>query len=204
MQENILKKEQNDEDIIIIKNVLAGKTHEFDVLQKKYRILISSLIRKMIRDEDDIDDLVQESFIKAYNALDKFQEGYSFSSWLYRIASNNCIDFLRKKRFPTISIENPSFTDDEDGGALDIEDQSYQADIQVLGNERRKALFDAIAELPENYREIIELRHEQELDYKEIADKLDMPLGTVKAHLFRARKILLEKLKNQKHLFFES
>jgi RNA polymerase sigma-70 factor (ECF subfamily) len=196
------KKEQNEEDIRIISNVLSGKTHEYDILQKKYRLLISSLIRKMIRNEDDIDDLVQESFIKAFNALDKFQTNYSFSSWLYRIASNTCIDFLRKKRFPTISIDNPGHNEEEDS-SLDIKDESYEADISVLANERKKALFDAIKELPKNYREIIELRHEQELDYKEISERMELPLGTVKAHLFRARKMLLTKLKKNRHLFYE-
>lgn len=203
MQDNNLKKEQNEEDLIAIRNVLSGKTSDYDILQKKYRVLISSLIRKMIRDEDDIDDLVQESFIKAYNALDKFQEGYSFSSWLYRIASNTCIDFLRKKRFTTISIENPSYSDEESGG-MDIEDKNYEADLGVLGDERRKALYDAIDELPDNYREIIQLRHEQEMDYNEISEKLSLPLGTVKAHLFRARKMLLTLLKKNQHLFYDN
>lgn len=203
MQDYSNKKEQNEEDIRIIKSILEGDTRQYDLLQKKYRLLISSLIRKMIRDEDDIDDLVQDSFIKAYNALDKFQHEYSFSSWLYRIASNTCIDFLRKKRFATISIENPVYSQDDDG-AMDIADKSFEADLSVLGEERRKALLEAIADLPENYREIIELRHEQELDYKEISDRLEMPLGTVKAHLFRARKMLLTKLKKHKHLFYET
>lgn len=203
MQTNQAKIEQNEEDNRIIREILAGKTVKYDILQKRYRLLISSLIRKMIKNEDDIDDLVQESFIKAFNALDKFQEGYSFSSWLYRIASNTCIDFLRKKRFSTISIDNPGYTE-EDDASIDIKDESYEADLEVLANERKKALFEAIAELPENYREIIELRHEQELDYKDISDRLDMPLGTVKAHLFRARKMLLTKLKKQRHLFYDS
>lgn len=203
MQDNNLKREQNEEDLIAIRNVLAGKSSDYDILQKKYRVLISSLIRKMIRDEDDIDDLVQESFIKAYNALDKFQEGYAFSSWLYRIASNTCIDFLRKKRFTTISIENPSYSD-EDSSTMDIEDKNYEADLAVLGDERRKALYDAINELPENYREIIQLRHEQEMDYNEISERLELPLGTVKAHLFRARKMLLTLLKKNQHLFYDN
>lgn len=202
MQENNLKKEQNEEDLLIIRNVLAGKTSDYDILQKKYRVLISSLIRKMIRDEDDIDDLVQESFIKAYKALNKFQEGFSFSSWLYRIASNNCIDFLRKKRFSTISIDNP-ITNDDDSGHIDIEDRNYEADLAMLGEERRRALYDAINELPDNYREIIQLRHEQELDYNDISERLSLPLGTVKAHLFRARKMLLTLLKEKRHLFYD-
>jgi RNA polymerase sigma factor (sigma-70 family) len=191
-----------DEDFEIIKSILAGKTNDFEKLQKKYKRQIHNLIKRMIKNDDDVDDLTQESFIKAYNALNTFQFGYSFSAWLYRIASNNCIDFLRKKRFDTISINQPSYDSDEEQ-EFEIEDNSYVPDLNMLAEERRKVLVNAIESLPENYREIIKLRHEEELDYNQISIKLDLPLGTVKAHLFRARKILLNELKGQKNLFTE-
>ena len=194
------QKKSNEEDFEAIRKILAGNTREFDFLQKKYKFLISSLIRKMVSNEDDVEDLTQESFIKAYKALDKFQFGYSFSAWIYRIASNTCIDFLRKKRFKTISINKP-LNDDDDDYFIEIEDRSYIPENQVLKLERKELLDNAISELPDNYKEIIRLRHNEELDYKEIADKLDLPLGTVKAHLFRARKMLYEILKKQVHLF---
>ncbi len=192
----------SNEDAEVIIRILDGEVNAFGILQKKYKRVISSLIRKMIKDEDDIDDLVQETFIKAYRALDRYQSSYSFSAWIYRIASNTCIDFLRKKRLNIISIDQPIGTiDEEDGLFFEIEDNSYQPDVEFINNERKAALYSAIDSLPEKYRLIIKLRHEEELDYNEIALKLDMPLGTVKAHLFRARKMLLDDLKKINHLF---
>jgi RNA polymerase sigma factor (sigma-70 family) len=196
-------KNSMEEDFSNVRAVLSGDKSAFKPLQKKYRRIISSLIRRMIRNEDDVQDLTQETFIKAYNALDTFQFGYAFSSWIYRIASNTCIDFLRKKRFPTISLSQPISGDDEDM-VFEIEDNTYVPDIEYINKERRKAIFEAIEKLPENYKEIIKLRHEEDLDYNEIAVKMNIPLGTVKAHLFRARQLLLSTLKKQKFMFHEN
>jgi RNA polymerase sigma-70 factor (ECF subfamily) len=191
-----------EEDYKIIVRILEGETSNFEILQKKYKRVISSLIRRMVKDEDDIDDLTQETFIKAYNALNKFQPGYAFSSWIYRIASNTCIDFMRKKRFNFVYIDQP-IKNDEDEQYIEIEDTSYQPDTEYLINERKNILKNAIDALPENYRTIIRMRHEEDLDYKEISTLLDLPLGTVKAHLFRARKLLLNALQGHQHLLNE-
>lgn len=191
---------RNEEDIATVRQILElGDKSAFSILQKKYKTVISSLIRRMIKDEDDVDDLTQETFIKAYNALSTYRFEYAFSSWIYRIASNNCIDFLRKKRFPTISISKPLDCGDEDL-YLEIEDSSSIPDMQVLSDEKQKIMNDAIDALPENYRKIIIMRHYEDLDYNEISDKLSLPLGTVKAHLFRARKILMIDLKKHLHI----
>lgn len=157
----------------------------------------------MIKNQSDVEDLTQETFVKAFRALDKFQFNYSFSAWIYRIASNNCIDFLRKKRFNTFSIDKP-IGDPEDDNYFEIEDNSYVPDSDVIANERSRILKEAIDNLPENYRVIIELRHNEELDYKTISDKLNLPLGTVKAHLFRARRLLFDALKDRSYLFKDS
>lgn len=187
---------KNDKtDYELIEEILAGNTRLYGVLQDRYKYQIKALIRKMIYNPDDADDLAQETFIKTYNALDRFQPGYTFSSWLYRIASNTCIDFLRKRRFPTISVSKPIGNDDSDL-FFEIEDKTPNADILIIADERHKVIRDAINELPEKYRNIIALRHEDDMDYKDIAEKLNLPLGTVKAQLFRARKLLLELLKD--------
>lgn len=193
--------EKNREDIAAVNRILLdGDSSAFKFIQNKYQKIIASLIRRMIKDEDDVDDLTQETFIKTYNALHTFQQNYTFSSWIYRIASNTCIDYLRKKRFPTISINQP-LDSSEDDYFFEIEDNSYLPDDNILSEEKMKVLNDAINKLPENYREIIKLRHEEELDYNEISIKMNIPLGTVKAHLFRARKILMISLKKHAHLF---
>lgn len=195
-----MKQNNNIEDFEIIKNILAGKHEQYGILQKRYRGIITTLIRKMVKDEDDVQDLVQETFIKTFNALDKFQFGYSFSSWIYRIASNNCIDFLRKKRFQMVSIDQPLGTGDDDY-TFEIKDEDSTPEDRMMRNERSEILKKAIDELPENYKKIIFLRHTEELDYQEIAIQMDMPLGTVKAHLFRARKLLYDKMKDYTYLF---
>ena len=153
----------------------------------------------MIKNDSDVEDLVQETFIKAYKALDKFKFNYSFSAWIYRIASNNTIDFLRKRRFDTFSIDKP-IGNAEDENYFEIEDNSYSPDADLISEQKADIIRAAIDTLPENYREIILLRHEEELDYKAIAEQLDLPLGTVKAHLFRARKLLYEELKDKYNL----
>lgn len=194
------KQESNREDVEAVKAVLEGNSLAFSHFERKYKGIIKALIQRMIQDADDVEDLLQETFIKVYKALPGYKDGYSFSSWLYRIASNSCIDFLRKRRFNVISIDQPIGDEDGDSG-YEISDDSYLPDINVLNEERKKALFEAIEKLPDNYRKIIEMRHIQELDYNQISEQLEIPLGTVKAHLFRARKKLLDFLKNRKHLF---
>jgi RNA polymerase sigma factor (sigma-70 family) len=186
--------ESSAEDEAVIRDILAGNTNAFAILERKYRRIVSFLIRKMIRNEEDVEDLTQETFVKAYAALPSFQFEYPFSRWLYKIASNRCIDHLRRKRFASVSLDEPIST--RDGGELYMEpaDQGHTPDVALLAKERGEMLREALRTMPEKYREVIRLRHEEELEYQEIADRLKQPLGTVKAHLFRARKLLYKKL----------
>lgn len=199
MQNRKNKSDSKQEDFDAIRRVLEGDNTAYEFLQKKYKNLIYSLVKKMIKNDSDVEDLVQETFIKAYKALDKFKFNYSFSAWIYRIASNNTIDFLRKRRFDTFSIDKP-IGNAEDENYFEIEDNSYSPDADLISEQKADIIRAAIDTLPENYREIILLRHEEELDYKAIAEQLDLPLGTVKAHLFRARKLLYEELKDKYNL----
>lgn len=186
--------ESSAEDEAVIRDILAGNINAFAILERKYRRIVSFLIRKMIRNEEDVEDLTQETFVKAYAALPSFQFEYPFSRWLYKIASNRCIDHLRRKRFAAVSLDEPLNT--RDGGELYMEpaDHGHTPDTALLAKERAEMLRDALRTMPEKYREVIRLRHEEELEYQEIADRLHQPLGTVKAHLFRARKLLYKKL----------
>lgn len=181
----------------MIRQILAGNKQAFAELERKYRRLIAGYIRRMIRDEDDAEDIIQETFIKAYNALESFKPGYSFSAWINRIASNTCIDFLRKKRFNVVSLSQSINPAGEDDNEFDVRDPDLLPDELIMSEEKSRIVRKAIESLPENYRKVIKLRHEDELDYQQIADMLNLPLGTVKAHLFRARKILGLALKKQ-------
>lgn len=189
------------EDADLIERAVAGDQQAFTQLRQKYYPTIAGLIRRMMRNSDDIEDLIQETFVKAFNAIATFNHDYAFSTWLYRIASNHCIDFLRKKRLKTFSIDQPLETSDGEM-QYEISDSTWLPDSDIHNREKTALLQNAIQELPDKYRVVIELRHSEELDYQEIANKLGLPLGTVKAHLFRAREMLYKKLKSKMYYFY--
>lgn len=188
------------EDFELINNALKGDQASFDRLMKKYYRLVSNLINRMIYNKDDVEDLAQEAFIKAFNSLDKFDHQFAFSTWLYKIASNNCIDYIRKKKLNTISIDK-EFDSDDDDLRFEIPDNDYKPDREILEQEKQKILLDAINSLPEKYKSVIVLRHQEDMEYEEIASKLNLPLGTVKAHIFRGRELLNKFLKDKIHHF---
>ncbi len=179
------------EDYEIVQQILGGNKNLFEKIQNKYKKPLTHLIARMIRNSEDVEDIVQETFIRAYNNLQYFKKEFAFHSWLFKIASNLCIDFIRKKRIQTISLEQP-YPHSDSENYMDFPDEEVEADRYVMNDERKKALNYALSQLPEKYRVVIELRHFEELDYNEIAERLGLPIGTVKAHLFRARKALLE------------
>lgn len=191
----------NKEDIEVIKAILAGDKNSFSKLQKKYYRTVLSIIRRMVRNEEDAEDLTQETFIKAYNALSSFDVKYFFSSWLLKIASNNCIDYMRKRKLETISYSQNLSNNDDDDLYLQIPSLDALPDQKLYENEKLKLLMETINSLPENFRQIILLRFQKELDYSEIATELNIPLGTVKASLFRAKKLLQIQLKRHQNLF---
>jgi len=143
---------------------------------------------------------VQEAFIKAFKNLDSYNSSYAFSTWLYRITTNHTIDYLRKKKLRTTSIDKPIKTH-EGEMSFELPDEQAQTDRTIIRKQRKKIITHAIENLPEKYRQVIEMRHIEELSYQEIADKLDLPLGTVKAHIFRAREMLYKALKDKKEKF---
>jgi RNA polymerase sigma-70 factor (ECF subfamily) len=150
----------------------------------------------MIRDKDEVEDLTQEAFIKAFMSLSSFNDEYAFSTWLYKIATNNCIDYLRRKKLQTMSINKPVESRDGDI-SFELPDTSFIPDREMISTQRRKLLEEAINSLPPKYRRVIILRHQEEKEYQEIADLLKLPLGTVKAHIFRAREMLNKYLRDK-------
>lgn len=200
MQNNKEREEKTSaskaEDIILIKSALAGEQGSYDRLMKKYYNLIQSLVYRMIFNKEDVEDLTQEAFIKAFNSLHKFDREFAFSTWLYKIATNNCIDYLRKKKLTTFSIDKEISSEDDDL-RFEIPDEEHKPDKRVMNEQREEIIKQAIDGLPDKYRKVILLRHKEEKDYEEIAEELDIPLGTVKAHLFRARELLNKFLKDK-------
>ncbi|MCK4371707.1 MAG: sigma-70 family RNA polymerase sigma factor, partial [candidate division Zixibacteria bacterium] len=147
------------------------------------------------RDKETANDLVQETFMKAFASLASYRSEYRFSTWLYKIAANSSIDHLRKKRIKALSLDRKLETKD---GTVEIEipDYSYHPGIVLERKEQRLSIEEAIQSLPGKYREVIIYRHKDDKSYEEIADLLSIPIGTVKARIFRARELLKKKLKN--------
>jgi RNA polymerase sigma-70 factor (ECF subfamily) len=163
---------------------------------EKYHDPIFSFIWKMIHDRSQVEDLTQEAFIKAFASLKNFNEEYAFSTWLYKIATNNCIDYIRKRKLPTYSIDKPISSRDGEY-FVELPDQTYAADRNIIAAQRSALLSNAIQKLPDKYRRVIQLRHVEERSYEEIAKALKLPVGTVKAHIFRAREMLYKNLKGK-------
>ena len=192
--------ESSLEDDVLVKKAIGGDEEAYKRLVDKYERALYYHILKMIKDKEQVEDLVQETFVKAFDNLNTYSTNYAFSTWLYRIATNHTIDYLRKKKLNTLSIDKPMKTKDGEM-EMQLPDDSAGTDRDIIRKQRQKIVQHAIDDLPEKYRKVIQLRHMEEKSYKEISDILDRPLGTVKAHIFRAREMLYKALKDKKDKF---
>ncbi|MBI5473900.1 MAG: sigma-70 family RNA polymerase sigma factor [Ignavibacteriae bacterium] len=180
----------------MIQAALGGDDTAYKKLMKKYHDAIYNFIYRMVHDKHQVEDLTQEAFIKAFASLASFNEEFAFSTWLYKIATNNSIDYIRKRKLQTYSIDKPIEAKDSDY-AFELPDDTYEADKEMISDQRARMLNEAIGKLPEKYRKVIRLRHVDEKSYEEIAQSLKLPIGTVKAHIFRAREMLYKSLKDR-------
>jgi RNA polymerase sigma factor (sigma-70 family) len=188
--------ESREEDCTLIRQALAGDQKAFHKLRLKYYTPIFELINRMIRNREEVEDLTQEAFIKAFTSLVSFNEEYSFSTWLYKIATNNAIDHVRKRKLQTFSINKPIESEESDY-SFELPDKEPEPDQELIAAQRKKMLNDAMDSLPAKYRQVILMRHVDEKEYQEIAKTLKLPLGTVKAHIFRARELLYKQLRDK-------
>lgn len=189
-------REAEGEDIDIVRRVLGGEEQLFEVLVRRYQARVVSHVARMVGSREDALDLCQEIFLKVFQALERFNPAFKFSTWLFRIAGNASIDHLRKRRPRTVPLEAP---DPEGGGPYSPEQKAAGLDPygELRNVERGKAINRAIQELPPDFRELIALRHFAGLSYEEIAGVKNMPLGTVKNKLFRARAVLKDRLSGE-------
>lgn len=191
--------ESSLEDDFYVKRAIEGDQDAFRFLMDKYEKPLYYHIIKMVKSHEQVEDIIQESFVKAFSNLGSYNTNYAFSTWLYRITTNHTIDYLRKKKLQTTSINEPVRSKD---GEMKIQIVSNsETDRKIIRKERKKIVSDAIQNLPEKYREVIEMRHLDEMSYQEISEELDLPLGTVKAHIFRAREMLYKALVDKKDKF---
>ena len=180
------------EDFELVQRALGNDQLAFGLLMERYRDSIYFLIYKMIRNQDDSDDLTIEAFGKAFNNLEKYSPEFAFSTWLYKIALNNTIDFMRKKRIATLSLDKTTETEKGERSGIDVKSPVLDPEEVYIKEQRARIMREVIEKLNPKYRQLIELRYFDELSYEEIAEQTKLPLGTVKAQLFRAKDLLFE------------
>ena len=177
-----------------------GDEKAYSDLLKIYREPLYLMLLKMTNDPVEADDLTIEAFSKAFRSLHQYSPTHAFSTWLFTIASNNCIDFIRKKRLETVSINKVYKQSDDDEIEIQIASSGPTPEEEVITEQRIKIMRQAVQLLKPRYRRLVEMRYFDELSYEEISEKMDLPLGTVKAQLFRARDLLYNILKDRKDL----
>jgi len=184
-------------DYKLVKRALEDADQKaYAELMGRYRDSVYYMLLKMVNNKDDAEDLTVEAFGKAFKRLNQYTPNFAFSTWLFRIATNNCIDFIRRKRKNTFSIDQP-IQDDEGGEmVMDLRSEALDPEEHIMKKQKVMMLRELVDKLKPRYKTLIEMRYFQELSYEEIADQLELPLGTVKAQLFRAREFLYNVLKN--------
>jgi len=179
------------EDELLVREALKGKERGFQKLLEKYRGPVYSLILRMVRNEEDAEDLAHEAFLRAFRSLFQFNPEYSFKSWILKIATNHAIDFLRRKDPPLLSLEDLP----QEGSFIAVETKTPETELGE--KEREELLEEAIASLPLSLRMPLLLRHREGLTYEEIQEILNLPLGTVKTRIHRAREMLGKRLRGK-------
>ena len=184
-------------DFSLITRAKEGDQKAYAELMQRYKDSIYFMALKMVNNKDDAMDLMVETFAKAFENIDKYKPDFAFSTWLFRISTNNCIDFIRKKKLKVISMD--SMVDDEgDDRPLQIKSETLNPEETSIKKQQNEQLKDIVDNLPARYRVLITLRYFEELSYEEISKQLDLPLGTVKAQLFRARDLLANVMNRKK------
>lgn len=159
-------------------------------LMQRYRDSIFHMINKMVFSSDDADDLTMETFNKAFQRLNQYTPAFAFSTWLFKIGSNHTIDFIRKKRLNALSLDQGFRNEEGDAMEIHVADDGLDPVESLERKERIERLREVVSQLKPKYRSLVEMRYFEEKSYEEIAEELDLPLGTVKAQLFRARTTL--------------
>ena len=191
--------EKGQHDFQLVQRALqSGEQKAYAELMDRYREPIYFMLLKMVNNKDDAEDLTIEAFGKAFRRLDQYTPQFAFSTWLFKIATNNCIDYIRRKRIKAVSIDQGFQTDDGDTIEISIKDSVLDPAEAMQKEERIRKMRAIVDKLKPRYRKLVEMRYFDEMAYEEIAEEMDLPLGTVKAQLFRAREFLFQMMKNTK------
>ncbi|CAN5651684.1 MAG: sigma-70 family RNA polymerase sigma factor [Gemmatimonadota bacterium] len=184
-------KEATDQDLVT--RARAGSERAYRELLERYQRPVFSLIYRMVRDREQAEDLSQETFVKVFNHLDKYDPKYKFSSWIFKISSNLSIDALRKKELATVSLDGSrhAVTEEQiESSRITVESRTENPEEYLEAKELGEEIEQAIGTLRAEYRTAILLRHVEGRPYEEIAEVMGVPLGTVKTYIHRARNEL--------------
>lgn len=181
------------QDLKLVQRAKSGDQQAYAELMGRYRDSIYYMLLKMVSNTSDAEDLMIEAFGKAFKNIDQYTPSFAFSTWLFKIATNNCIDYIRKRRTSTISIDQTS--DDQETQSITIQSDTPDPEEHMINDQKIKLLRDVVSKLKPRYQKLVELRYFNEYSYEEISAELDLPLGTVKAQLYRARELLYNILK---------
>lgn len=182
-------KAQADYDLVL-RAINNNDQQAYTLLMERYRNSIFHMMLKMVNNRDDADDLTLEAFGKAFKKLPNYAPKYAFSTWLFKIAINNCIDHMRKKKLKLLSIDDPIEHEGSSDFSNNLKSNVLDPEESFIQNQKVKLMRTVLGKLNPKYRLMIELRFFEEMSYDSIAKELDIPLGTVKAQLFRAKEIL--------------
>lgn len=181
-------------DYRLVQLAANGDEKAYAELLDRYKDAIYYMLLKMVNNKSDAEDLTIEAFGKAFKNIAQYTPNYAFSTWLFKIATNNCIDFIRKKKANLISLDQTS--DDQESIGTPLQSDTPDPEEDMIKSQRVALMRNVVEKLKPRYRTLVELRYFKEYSYEEIANELDLPIGTVKAQLFRARELLFNILKN--------
>lgn len=195
MVEKKKSSDRSKEDLALVKLAVEKQDQvAFKKLMSRYRDSIFFMVLKIVHNRDDAEDLTIEAFGKAFNKIHKYDQRYAFSTWLFKIATNNSIDFIRKKRLETTSLDKGIGGDDGDEMTIDVKSEALNPEEKMVKKQRAFSVRGNIEKLDDKYKQLIKLRYYEEYSYDEIAQELDLPLGTVKAQLYRAKELLFKQI----------
>jgi RNA polymerase sigma factor (sigma-70 family) len=175
-------------DMLLVEQAKQGSEKAFASLMNRYRDSIYFMLLKMANNPSDAEDLTIEAFGKAFRSLDTYTPKFAFSTWLFKIATNNCVDFIRKKKLAPVPFDH--LQENLDSATVNIQSDLPDPEESLINHQKIAALKDIINQLKPRYKRLIELRYYKEYSYEEISSELNLPIGTVKAQLFRAKTLL--------------
>jgi RNA polymerase sigma factor (sigma-70 family) len=183
-------------DFRLVEAAKRGDQKAYGELMGRYRDAIYFMLLKMVNNQSDAEDLTIEAFGKAFKNINQYTPNFAFSTWLFKIATNNCIDFIRKKRGNTVSLDQSVDEEENLLPSASIQSDSMDPEENMINQQKVILMREVVSKLKPRYRRLVELRYFNEFSYDEISKELDLPIGTVKAQLFRARELLFNILKH--------